>query len=103
MENSEFDGKIIHIYDSKIIRLLKKLGYLVIIISSIYLLTGIYVVGPDEVGMVKLLVVVRRVPPGIHYHIPHPFETIIKPKITEVRRVEMDLNPRAVCHDINSF
>ena len=91
MENNEFNGKIIHIYDSKIIRLLKKLGYLVIIIFlGIYLLTGIYVVGPDEVGMVKLFgEFVRQVPPGIHYHIPYPFETIIKPKITEVRRVEI--------------
>ena len=90
-EFNEFDKKIIHVYDSKIIRLIKKLGYLVIIIFlGIYLLTGIYVVGPDEVGMVKLFgEFVRQVPPGIHYHIPYPFETVIKPKITEVRRVEI--------------
>ncbi|NLJ50351.1 MAG: FtsH protease activity modulator HflK [Candidatus Atribacteria bacterium] len=60
------------------------------IFLAIYLLTGIYVVGPDEVGMVKLFgEIVRQVPPGIHYHLPYPFETIIKPKITEVRRVEI--------------
>jgi len=94
MDNNEFNEfykKIIHVYDSKIVRLIKKLGYLVIIIFlGIYLLTGIYVVGPDEVGMVKLFgEFVRQVPPGIHYHIPYPFETVIKPKITEVRRVEI--------------
>lgn len=91
MENNGFDGKIIHIYNSKIIRLLKKIGYLVVIFFiAIYLLTGIYLVGPNEVGMVKLFgEFVRQVPPGIHYHLPYPFESIIKPKITEVRRVEI--------------
>ena len=91
MDKDEFGGKIIHIYDSKIIRVLKKLGNVVVLVFvGIYLLTGIYVVGPDEVGMVRFFgEFVRQVPPGIHYHIPYPFETVIKPKITEVRRVEI--------------
>ncbi len=91
MDRDDFKGNIINIYDSKIVRLLKKLGYIVVLIFlGLYLLTGIYVIGPDEVGMVKFLgEFVRQVPPGIHYHIPYPFETVIKPKITEVRRAEI--------------
>ncbi len=91
MDNTEFEGKIINLYDSKLIRLLKRLGHIVLLVFlGIYLLTGLYVVGPDEVGMVKFFgEFVRQVPPGIHYHFPYPFETVIKPKITEIRRSEI--------------
>ncbi len=32
---------------------------------------------------------VRSVEPGPHYHFPFPIETVYKPKITEIRRVEV--------------
>ncbi|NSW76770.1 MAG: FtsH protease activity modulator HflK [Candidatus Atribacteria bacterium] len=87
----DFEGKVINIYNSRILRFLKKLGsYLGLILLAIYLLSGIYVVGPDEVGVIKRLgSFVGSVPPGIHYHLPYPFETVTRPKITEVRRVEV--------------
>lgn len=87
----DFEGKVINIYNSRILRFLKKLGsYLALILLAIYLLSGIYVVGPDEVGVIKRLgSFVGSVPPGIHYHLPYPFETVTRPKITEVRRVEV--------------
>jgi len=90
-DNNEFGRKIIPIYDSKTIRLLKKLSYLILaVLLGIYILSGIYVIGPNEVGIVKFFgEFVRQVPPGIHYHLPYPIETVIKPKITEVRRVEI--------------
>ncbi|MGC8777243.1 MAG: FtsH protease activity modulator HflK [Candidatus Caldatribacteriaceae bacterium] len=87
----DFEGKVINIYNSRILRFLKKLGYyLFLIVLLIYLFSGIYTVGPDEVGVVKRLgSFVGSVPPGVHYHLPYPFETVTKPKITEVRRVEV--------------
>ncbi|MEI6157544.1 MAG: SPFH domain-containing protein, partial [Atribacterota bacterium] len=91
MDIDQFPGKIINISDSKIFRFVKRLGYAaVVIVLGLYLLTGLYVVGPDEVGIVRLFgEFVRQVPPGIHYHFPYPFETVTRPKITEVRRVEI--------------
>lgn len=89
--DDDFEGKVINIYNSRILRFLKKLGsYLALILLAIYLLSGIYIVGPDEVGVIKRLgSFVGSVPPGIHYRLPYPFETVIRPKITEVRRVEV--------------
>ncbi|NLY06557.1 FtsH protease activity modulator HflK [Candidatus Sordicultor fermentans] len=87
----EPEGKVINLHDSKITRFFKRLGYLVIVIViAIYFLTGIYVVGPDEVGMVRTLgKFSRQVPPGLHYHLPYPFQTVVKPKVTELRRIEI--------------
>ena len=31
----------------------------------------------------------RQVPPGLHYHLPYPFQTVVKPKVTELRRIEI--------------
>jgi len=89
--HENFEGKVINIYNSRLLRFLKKLGYSVVLFFvALYLLSGIYTVGPDEVGVVKRLgSFVRSVPPGVHYHLPYPFETVTKPKITEVRRVEV--------------
>ena len=87
----DFEGKVINIYNSRFLRFLKKLGYSVVLFFvALYFLSGIYTVGPDEVGVVKRLgSFVGSVPPGVHYHLPYPFETVTKPKITEVRRVEV--------------
>ncbi len=62
----EPEGKVINLHDSKITRFFKRLGYLIIVIViAIYFLTGIYVVGPDEVGMVRTLgKFSRQVPPS---------------------------------------
>ncbi len=91
MYDNEFEGKVINIYGSRFLRFLKKLGYfLFIVVLAIYFLSGVYIVGPDEVGVIRRLgSFVGSVPPGIHYHLPYPFESITKPKITEVKRVEI--------------
>ena len=91
MFDNGFEGKVINLYDSKVARFFKRLGYLIIVaIVVIYFLTGIYVVGPDEVGMVKTLgKFSQQVPPGLHYHLPYPFQTVVKPKVTELRRIEI--------------
>ncbi|MBC8322416.1 MAG: FtsH protease activity modulator HflK [Candidatus Marinimicrobia bacterium] len=55
-----------------------------------WLLTGIYVVGPDEVGVVQTFGQHTRVTQsGLNYHFPFPIETVQTPKVTEVKRVEI--------------
>lgn len=58
---------------------------------ALYLLSGIYVVQPNERGVVLRFgkVVHDRVGPGIHYHYPYPFERVEKPNVTEIRRMSI--------------
>ena len=56
----------------------------------LWLLTGIYVVGPDEVGVVQTLgKYSRAAQSGLNYHFPYPIETVSTPKVTEVKRIEI--------------
>ena len=65
---------------------------LVGIFVVLWLLTGIYVVGPDEVGVVQTLgKYSRAAQSGLNYHFPYPIETVSTPKVTEVKRIEIGL------------
>jgi len=56
----------------------------------IWLLSGIYIVNPDEEGIVLLFGKYdRTVGPGPHYHLPVPFENVYKPKVTQILRGEV--------------
>jgi len=56
----------------------------------IWLLLGLYSVGPDEVGVVQRFGEYNRVVgPGLNYHFPYPIETVKTPKVTEVKRIEI--------------
>ena len=56
----------------------------------LWMLTGIYVVGPDEVGVVQTFGKYSRVAQsGLNYHFPFPFEKVSTPKVTEVKRIEI--------------
>jgi len=74
-------------------RVMNKLpsAYLLIVIAVfIWLLTGIYIVAPDEVGVVKRFgKYSRETGSGPHYHLPFPIETVMKPAVTKVRRLEV--------------
>lgn len=54
----------------------------------IYLLTGIYVVNPGEVAVVKLFgkVVQKRVSEGLHYRFPWPIEAVDVVNVSSIRR-----------------
>jgi modulator of FtsH protease HflK len=63
---------------------------LVVVAVIVYLLSGIYIVAPDEVGVVKRFgAYSRTTSSGPHYHLPYPVETVLKPKVTQVRRIEV--------------
>ena len=56
----------------------------------IWLLLGLYSVGPDEVGVVQRFGKYNRVVgSGLNHHIPYPIETVKTPKVTEVKRIEI--------------
>jgi len=63
---------------------------IVVVLLILWLASGIYFVAPDEAGVVKRFgEAVRSTTPGPHYHIPVPVETVMKPKVTQVRRIEI--------------
>ncbi len=66
------------------------LKWIVPILLALWLLSGIYIVGPDEQGVVRQFGrVVRITEPGPHYRLPSPIDKVNKPKIQQVRRVEI--------------
>jgi len=61
----------------------------ILIVVPAWILSGIYVVAPNEVGVVKLFgKFSRTAEPGLHYHLPYPIESLNKPRVTEVQRFE---------------
>ncbi len=56
----------------------------------IYFLTGIYQIGPSEDGLVKKFgKYVLTVGPGLHYHLPYPFESVVKVDVRTVKKIEI--------------
>jgi membrane protease subunit HflK len=60
------------------------------VVLVLWLLTGIYSVGPDEVGVVRTFGKVTNVTQsGLRYHLPFPIQEVDTPKVTEVKRTEI--------------
>ena len=60
------------------------------IASLLWFISGVYQVGPDEVGVVQRFGKVNRVAQsGLRFHMPFPIETVQTPKVTEVKRIEI--------------
>ena len=56
----------------------------------IWLVSGIFIVEPGEVGVVLRFGAFSRITsPGPHYHMPYPVESVKTVKVTEVRRLEI--------------
>ena len=67
-------------------------GLLIILLVAIALwgFSGIYQVQPDELGVVLRFGAINRIaPPGLRYHLPVPIESVERPKVTRVNRVEV--------------
>jgi membrane protease subunit HflK len=63
---------------------------IVAVAAVIWLASGAYIVGPDQRGLVlRLGKHVATTDPGFHWHWPYPFETVLRPKVTEVQRLEI--------------
>lgn len=60
------------------------------ILVLMWLSSGVFIVEPDEVGVVlRFGEYNRTVQPGPHYHMPFPVETAYTPKVSQVRRAEV--------------
>ncbi len=87
------------------LRFFRKITILPILV--IYLLTGIFQVGPDEEAVLLLFGRYEKtVGPGIHWYFPRPVGRRIKVKTTKVYRVEVgfrtvDIGPPAKYQDIS--
>ncbi|WP_041721039.1 FtsH protease activity modulator HflK [Pseudodesulfovibrio piezophilus] len=63
--------------------------FIVPIILLLWIASGFYIVEPDEVGVVKQFGQFNRITTaGPNYHIPYPVESVLTPKVTQIRRIE---------------
>jgi membrane protease subunit HflK len=74
----------------------------------IWALTGIYIIAPDERGIVlRFGRVVAENGPGPHYHLPWPIEQVLKPSVTAIRKEELgfrtlELGPPARYQEVDA-
>ncbi len=66
------------------------LGIVIVIIGAVFiLLNSFYIVGPEEIGVIRRFgKVVRTTGPGPHIMIPM-VENVLKPQVTKVHRIEV--------------
>jgi modulator of FtsH protease HflK len=78
------------------------------VLAVVWVASGSYTVGPDQRGIVlRFGKHVATTDPGFHWHWPYPLETVLRPKVTEVQRVELgfrtiDPGPPARSADVAS-
>ena len=65
-------------------------SYIIILAIIVWLATGIFIIDPEEQGVIKRFgEVTEVVGPGPHYHFPSPIETVQIAPVTAVRRLEI--------------
>lgn len=63
---------------------------LILVVVLLWAASGIYIVQPEEVGVVQRFGAFHRMTEsGPHYHLPFPIESVQKPKVERVHRVEV--------------
>jgi len=69
-----------------------KRGFVLIVLAVfvLWLASGVYLVKSDEQGVVlRFGQYHRSTAPGLNYHMPYPFESVLTPRVTAVNRVEI--------------
>jgi len=71
-----------------------KLAALCLILG--YMASGLYIVRPGEQAVVQRFgkITEGRVMPGLHYHLPRPFEKVSRVSTTQVNRIEVGFRTR---------
>jgi modulator of FtsH protease HflK len=70
----------------------KGFGIIATIAIILWGVSGIFVVEPDELGVVmRFGKYDRQVPPGLNYHLPYPIETALTPKALRVNQIDIGL------------
>ena len=66
------------------------LSMLALAVVALWVASGIYRVQPDEQGVVlRFGAYSTWTPPGLHWHLPWPIETVEKPAVTRINRTEI--------------
>jgi len=66
------------------------IGLVLLAILVLWLASGFYRVLPDEVGVVlRFGEYNRTTQPGLNYHLPAPIETVLRPSVTHINRLEI--------------
>jgi membrane protease subunit HflK len=74
------------------LRRVRRLGRVAAVaVVVLYMLSGVYVVQPDERGVVRRFgrVVADSVQPGIHYRLPWPIDKVDTPQVTSIKRMSV--------------
>jgi membrane protease subunit HflK len=62
----------------------------VVVLALLWLATGVYVVDPGHIGVVRTFgKETRRADPGLNYHYPYPFQRVDVVSTEQVRRIEV--------------
>jgi membrane protease subunit HflK len=68
----------------------RTLTLLFLVFGLIWAATGFYRVNPQQQGVVlRFGEWVRTSPPGLHYHLPFPVESVLTPEVTSDNRIEI--------------
>ena len=68
----------------------RTLTLLGLVFGLIWAATGFYRVNPQQQGVVlRFGEWVRTSPPGLHYHLPFPIESVLTPEVTSDNRIEI--------------
>ena len=61
-----------------------------VLVVVLWALSGLYRVLPDEQGVVlRFGKFIKTTQPGLNYHLPTPFESVLTPKVTKVNRMDI--------------
>lgn len=75
--------------------------WIVLLLILVWLGSGIFIVKPDEAGVVlRFGAYTRTEDAGLHYHIPYPVETVVLPNVSRVRQAEVGFQST---HTSNGF
>ncbi len=68
----------------------KGLWGIILVVAVIWALSGFYIVRPDQQGVIRRFgKYIAKTSPGIHWHIPYPVEKVDRPRVEQVKRVEI--------------
>ena len=71
--------------------------WLILVALIVWVLSGIYIVQPDESGVVlRFGRYVRTEVPGPHIHLPYPIEQVYKTKVSQVRQTAVGYRAQSV-------
>ena len=80
------------------------LGFILILVGILWLASGFYIVDQSEEGVVlRFGKYTQTTTPGLNYHLPWPFESVLKPQVERENRVEIGFRDSTMVNGVNRF